>query len=75
MADDDGIFNNVKAWGIADDDGIFKTGISDVLLDEVSVLRLLTPDDLDEIDEAIEPAIHADAANDYGAGDRHQLGD
>ena len=53
----------VEASAWADDEGIYKTELNDVLLDEVSVLALLTDDDLSDLIDAIEPAIHADASD------------
>jgi hypothetical protein len=58
----------VEASAWADDDGIYKTQLNDVFLDGISVIALLTDDDLSEIDDAIEPAIHA------GADDRKATG-
>jgi hypothetical protein len=58
----------VQASAWADDEGIYKTELNDVFLDEVSVLALLTEDDLSDLIDAIEPAIHADA------GDRRATG-
>jgi hypothetical protein len=55
-----------SAWH--DDDGIYKTELNDVMLDGISVVGLLTDDDLSDIIDAIEPAIHADA------GDRRATG-
>lgn len=60
------VFVQASAWH--DDDGIYKTELNDVLLDDVSVVGLLTDDDLSSIIDAIEPAIHADA------GDRRATG-
>jgi hypothetical protein len=60
------VFVQASAWH--DDDGIYKTELNDVLLDSISVLGLLTDDDLSNIIDAIEPAIHADA------GDRRATG-
>ena len=54
------------AWG--DQEGIYKTCVADVTLEGVSVIGLLTEDDLSDIDDAIEPAVHADA------GDRKATG-
>jgi hypothetical protein len=58
----------VQASAWSDEEGIYKTELNDVFLDEVSVLALLTDDDLSDIIDAIEPAIHADA------GDRKATG-
>jgi hypothetical protein len=67
-----------SAWG--DEEGIYKTQINDVMLDGTSVLDLLTDDDLSDIDDAIEPAIHADASDKKAtefvpSRDAHRLGD
>jgi hypothetical protein len=53
----------VQASAWADDEGIYKTELNDVLLDGVSVLALLTDDDLSDLIDAIEPAIHAEASD------------
>ena len=58
----------VQASAWHDEEGIYKTELNDVLLDGISVLGLLTDDDLSDITDAIEPAIHADA------GDRKATG-
>jgi hypothetical protein len=58
----------VEASAWADEEGIYKTQLNDVFLDGISVLGLLTEDDLSDLDDAIEPAIHADA------GDRKATG-
>jgi hypothetical protein len=58
----------VEASAWSDEEGIYKTELNDVLLDGISVLALLTEDDLSDIIDAIEPAIHADA------GDRKATG-
>jgi len=55
-----------SAW--SDEEGIYKTQLNDAMLDGTSVLELLTDDDLSEINDAIEPAIHGDA------GDRKATG-
>lgn len=60
------VWVEASAWH--DDDGIYKTQLNDVFFDGTSVLELLTEDDLSDIDDAIEPAIHADA------GDRKATG-
>ena len=60
------VWVEASAWH--DDDGIYKTQLNDVFFDGTSVLELLTDDDLSDIDDAIEPAIHADA------GDRKATG-
>jgi hypothetical protein len=58
----------VEASAWSDDEGIYKTELNDVFLDGISVLALLTEDDLSDLIDAIEPAIHADA------GDRRATG-
>ena len=55
-----------SAWH--DEEGIYKVRLNDALLDGTSVLGLLTEDDLSELNDAIEPAILADA------GDRKATG-
>lgn len=60
------VWVEASAWH--DDDGIYKTQLNDVFFDGTSVLELLTEDDLSDIDDAIEPAVHADA------GDRKATG-
>jgi hypothetical protein len=60
------VWVEASAWH--DDDGIYKTQLNNVFFDGTSVLELLTDDDLSDIDDAIEPAIHADA------GDRKATG-
>ena len=55
-----------SAWH--DYEGIYKVQLNDVLLDEVSVLGLLTEEDLSELQDAIEPAIHADAGERKATG-------
>jgi hypothetical protein len=60
------VWVEASAWH--DDDGIYKTQLNNVFFDGTSVLELLTEDDLSDIDDAIEPAIHADA------GDRKATG-
>ncbi len=67
-----------SAWH--DYEGIYKTELNDVLLDEVSVLALLTEEDLSDLIDAIEPAIHADASDRQASEfipsrDAHRLGD
>ena len=57
---------HASAW--SDEEGIYKTELNDVFLDEVSVLALLTDEDLSDLIDAIEPAIHAEA------GDRRATG-
>lgn len=54
------------AWG--DQEGIYKTCIVDVTLEGVSVLGLLTEDDLSDIDDAIEPAVLGEAAEARATG-------
>jgi hypothetical protein len=58
----------VEASAWADDDGIYKTELNDVMLDGTSVLELLTEDDLSDIIDAIEPAIHAEASDSAATG-------
>ena len=70
----------VEASAWSDEEGIYKTQLNDVLLDGTSVLELLTEDDLSDLDDAIEPAIHADAADSKAssfnpARDANLLGD
>jgi hypothetical protein len=60
------VYVEASAWH--DDDGIYKTQLNDVLLDGISVLGLLTEDDLSDITDAIEPAIHADAGDARATG-------
>lgn len=60
------VYVEASAWH--DDEGIYKTQLNDVLLDGTSVLELLTDDDLSDVTDAIEAAIHADA------GDRKATG-
>lgn len=70
------VWVTASAWH--DEEGIYKTQIDDVTLDGTSVLELLTQDDLADIDDAIEPAIHADAGDNPAfnpARDAHKLGD
>lgn len=55
-----------SAWH--DHEGIYKTQLNDAMLDGTSVLELLTDDDLAELDDAIEPAIHADAGERRATG-------
>lgn len=74
-----GVTLDVSAYAMADEEGIYKTMVTDVCLDEVSVLRLLTTEDIDEIDDQIEEAVRADREEDalsaYQHGDRFNLGD
>ncbi len=70
----------VEASAWADENGIYKTELNDVMLDGTSVLELLTDDDLSDIIDAIEPAIHADASDRSISTinlstDAHRLGD
>jgi hypothetical protein len=63
-----------------DEDGIYKTQLNDAMLDGVSVLDLLTEDDLSELQDAIEPAIIADFSDEEASTfspsrDAHRLGD
>lgn len=60
------VWVEASAWH--DDDGIYKTQLNDVFFDGTSVLELLTEDDLSDIDDAIEPAIHADASDRKATG-------
>jgi hypothetical protein len=53
----------VEASAWHDEDGIHKTELNDVFLDGVSVIALLTEDDLSEIDDAIVHAIYAQDDN------------
>jgi len=53
----------VEASAWHDHEGIYKVQLNDVFLDGISVLGLLTEDDLSDLSDAIEPAIHADAAD------------
>ena len=72
------VYVEASAW--ADENGIYKTELNDVFLDGTSVVGLLTEDDLSDIIDAIEPAIHADASDractEFNpARDAHRLGD
>lgn len=58
----------VEASAWHDEEGIYKTQLNDVSLDGTSVLGLLTEDDLSDLDDAIEPAIHADAGERKATG-------
>jgi hypothetical protein len=60
------VFVQASAWH--DEEGIYKIELNDVLLDGISVLGLLTDDDLSDITDAIEPAIHADASDARSTG-------
>jgi hypothetical protein len=71
---------HVEASAWADENGIYKTQLNDVFMDGISVLALLTDDDLSDIIDAIEPAIHADSADSscsefVPSRDAHRLGD
>jgi hypothetical protein len=55
-----------SAW--ADEEGIYKTQLNDAMLDGISVLELLTDEDLSDLDDAIEPAILADAGDQRATG-------
>jgi hypothetical protein len=70
----------IEACAWMDEDGIYKTQLNDALLDGVSVLGLLTEDDISDIEDAIEPAIIADFADEEASSfvpsrDAHRLGD
>jgi hypothetical protein len=70
----------VEASAWSDEEGIYKTQLNDVSLDGTSVLELLTEEDLSELQDAIEPAIHADASDSKASSfvpsrDAHRLGD
>ena len=71
------VFVEAVAW--SDHEGIYKTRVTDVSLNGVSVLGLLTEDDLSDIEDAIEPAIAEDAADNCStfnpSKDAHRLGD
>ena len=60
------VWVEASAWH--DEEGIYKVQLNDVSLDGTSVLELLTENDLSDLDDAIEPAILADA------GDRKATG-
>ncbi|MCH9837795.1 hypothetical protein K0U83_19190 [bacterium] len=60
------VWVEASAWH--DDDGIYKTQLNDVFFDGTSVLELLTDDDLSDIDDAIEPAIHAESGDARSTG-------
>jgi hypothetical protein len=67
-----------SAWH--DYEGIYKVQLNDVSLDGTSVLELLTEEDLSELQDAIEPAIHADASDRKASEfipsrDAHRLGE
>lgn len=51
---------DAEAWG--DMDGIYKVAIVNVWLDTAEVFDLLTPEDIADIESAIEPAIREDQA-------------
>lgn len=66
----------VEASAWSDEDGVHKTELNDVFLDGISVIALLTEDDLSEIDDAIVPAIYAQDDNEFiPERDAHRLGD
>ncbi len=52
---------DAEAWH--DQEGIYKVAIANVWLDTAEVFDLLTPEDILDIESAIEPAIHAEAAD------------
>lgn len=58
----------VEGFAWHDYEGIYKVQLNDVFLDGASVVGLLTEEDLSELQDAIEPAINADA------GDRRATG-
>jgi hypothetical protein len=58
----------VQASAWSDEEGIYKTELNDVMLDGISVLALLTEDDLSDLIDAIEPAIHAEASDSAATG-------
>lgn len=67
------VYVEASAW--SDEDGIYKTQLNDVYLDGVSVLGLLTEQDLSDLDDQIEPAISGQD-NDFNASrDAFQLGE
>lgn len=57
---DEWVYVKASAW--YDYEGIYKTRIDGVFLDDVNVTGLLTDFDLADIDQAIEPAVRADIA-------------
>lgn len=58
----------VEASAWADENGIYKTQLNDVYMDGISVLALLTDDDLSDLDDAIEPAIQGESADRRATG-------
>jgi hypothetical protein len=52
---------DVKALGWSDEEGIYKTEIESVWFDGTEVSDLLTEADWDDLNDAVEPAIHEDA--------------
>ena len=57
---DEWVYVKASAW--YDYEGIYKTRIDGVFLDDANVTGLLTDFDLADIDQAIEPAVRADIA-------------
>lgn len=67
-----------SAW--IDECGIYKTELNEVTFDGTSVLELLTDQDLEDLKDAIEPAVLADLEDrTYSqfipSRDAHRLGD
>ena len=60
------VWVEASAWH--DEEGIYKVQLNDVFLDGTSVLELLTENDLSDLDDAIEPAILADAGERKATG-------
>ncbi len=60
------VFVQASAWH--DEEGIYKIELNDVLLDGVSVVGLLSDAVLDDINDAIEPAIHAESGDARATG-------
>lgn len=60
------VWVEASAWH--DEEGIYKVQLNDVMLDGTSVLELLTENDLADLDDAIEPAILADAGERKATG-------
>ena len=60
------LYINAEFWH--DEDGIYKTAIVNVWMDGVEVFDLLTEDDISEIDDAIEPAVMAEAGDHRATG-------
>lgn len=52
---------DAEAWH--DEEGIYKVAIANVWLDTAECFDLLTPEDINDIESAIEPAIHAESAD------------